>query len=175
MDQISAEQLLPLYAFINKKMRGRKVIIVVTKMDMLKDKPEIAIPKMIQTIRGYLLPALRENSTICMASCFEVNELLKLKRFLDANPSLNGKELRKEIKPIMKQLPKIKKIMGEDRDALSAHIEFLLNKTKNLTELLTDLCQNGEKYAYLSHCALLCEIIDRAKEQAQKLEGTCAK
>jgi hypothetical protein len=173
-DQVGARHQQEIYTFINKYMDGKRVVIIITKMDSYKDTEESKV-NLQRYILSNLNLGIRESVTFHMTSGHEMYTLTKLEEFLHAHPSIaDGDDLKVALKgtPFGRDLS-VKSTVLKSRSALLEHVRarLLANKSGEVMSSMADLFVNSETYSYRGHYALLRELHDKWTARLTELES----
>ena len=152
-----------MYDYINKHMKGKKVIVIVTKMESYKDTPS-SRTTLRSVISGVLNPDIREKATFHLTSGHELFVMQKLEAFVESNPDLDGKDLRLAITELSMSLGdnhlSVKTM--QNRQLVLEHVNNRLaaNDSNNVMKSIADLFINSDMYSYRGHFAALKSIHD---------------
>ena len=90
--QVDATQQMPVFDYVNRSMRGKRVIVIVTLWDSFKDTAADAPQNMIDNILSYFNTDMRPNVTIHLTSGHKMLCFMKLERLLLEHEALGSNE-----------------------------------------------------------------------------------
>ena len=158
---------MPMYEYINRHMQGKKVIVIVTKMDGYKDS-EKAKDDMRGVILSFFNLELRDGLTIHMTSGHELYTMHKLREFLETHPTLDGDDLNDALMEQAFYDDLDSYLHGQLLDDRSAWVDHANKRiSANLdTEIMasfSDLYINADKLALRGHFVSLKDAHNRWK------------